>query len=144
MSARGERAALALYRLGWTAVRRLPEPVADPTIRSHAAAEVLLERYGVVTRGSVAAEQVPGGFGTLDGLFEALTLIQTGRMARIPVLLFGAEFWDGIINWQALARAGTISASDLDLIRYVETADEAWDKLATVYGFDVPDLALAG
>jgi len=67
----------------------------------------------------------PGGFGTLDELFEALTLIQTGRMARIPVLLFGAEFWDGIINWQALARAGTISASDLDLIRYVETADEA-------------------
>ena len=46
-------------------------------------------------------------------------------MARIPVLLFGAEFWDGIINWQALARAGTISATDLDLIRYVETADEA-------------------
>ena len=67
----------------------------------------------------------PGGFGTLDELFEALTLIQTGRMARIPVLLFGAEFWDGIINWQALARAGTISATDLDLIRYVETADEA-------------------
>ncbi|WP_405402009.1 LOG family protein [Paracoccus sp. Ld10] len=67
----------------------------------------------------------PGGFGTLDELFEALTLIQTGRMTRIPVLLFGAEFWDGIINWQALARAGTISASDLDLIRYVETADEA-------------------
>ena len=67
----------------------------------------------------------PGGFGTLDELFEALTLIQTGRMARIPVLLFGAEFWDGIINWQARARAGTISATDLDLIRYVETADEA-------------------
>ncbi|MFN4060704.1 MAG: LOG family protein [Paracoccus hibiscisoli] len=67
----------------------------------------------------------PGGFGTLDELFEALTLIQTGRMARIPVLLFGAEFWDGVINWQALARAGTISPSDLDLIRYVETADEA-------------------
>ncbi|WCQ99366.1 TIGR00730 family Rossman fold protein [Paracoccus aestuarii] len=67
----------------------------------------------------------PGGFGTLDELFEALTLIQTGRMARVPVLLFGAEFWDGIINWQALADAGTISPSDLDLIRYVETADEA-------------------
>lgn len=67
----------------------------------------------------------PGGFGTLDELFEALTLIQTGRMAQVPVLLFGAEFWDGIINWQALADAGTISASDLQLIRYVETADEA-------------------
>ncbi|WP_410216716.1 TIGR00730 family Rossman fold protein [Paracoccus sp. (in: a-proteobacteria)] len=67
----------------------------------------------------------PGGFGTLDELFETLTLIQTGRMARIPILLFGAAFWDGIINWQALADAGTISQSDLELIRYVETADEA-------------------
>jgi uncharacterized protein (TIGR00730 family) len=67
----------------------------------------------------------PGGFGTLDELFETLTLIQTGRMAPIPVLLFGREFWDGVINWQALADAGTISQSDLELIRYVETAEEA-------------------
>ncbi|TBN41960.1 LOG family protein [Paracoccus subflavus] len=67
----------------------------------------------------------PGGFGTLDELFEALTLIQTGRMARVPLLLFGAEFWDGIINWKGLAEAGTIHEEDLDLIRYVETAKEA-------------------
>jgi hypothetical protein len=49
----------------------------------------------------------PGGFGTLDEMFEALTLIQTGRMARVPFLLFGRAFWEGIINWQALADAGT-------------------------------------
>ncbi|SNR34385.1 LOG family protein [Paracoccus sediminis] len=67
----------------------------------------------------------PGGFGTLDELFEALTLIQTGRMARVPLLLFGAEFWEGVINWKALAEAGTISEEDLELIRYVETAEEA-------------------
>ncbi|AUH33383.1 LOG family protein [Paracoccus tegillarcae] len=67
----------------------------------------------------------PGGFGTLDELFETLTLIQTRRMSPIPVILFGGEFWDKIINWQALAEAGTISASDLDLFSYVETADEA-------------------
>jgi uncharacterized protein (TIGR00730 family) len=67
----------------------------------------------------------PGGFGTLDELFEALTLIQTGRMDAVPLLLFGRSFWDGIVNWQALAAAGTISASDLDLFRYVETAEEA-------------------
>jgi uncharacterized protein (TIGR00730 family) len=67
----------------------------------------------------------PGGFGTFDEMFETLTLIQTGRMRRIPFLLFGREFWDGIINWKALAEAGTISASDLDLFRYVETAEEA-------------------
>lgn len=67
----------------------------------------------------------PGGFGTLDEMFEALTLIQTGRMDRVPFLLFGREFWDGIINWQNLVAAGTISPEDVELFRYVETAEEA-------------------
>lgn len=67
----------------------------------------------------------PGGFGTLDELFESLTLIQTGRMKQVPVLLFGREFWETVINWQALADAGTISQVDLGLFRYVETAEEA-------------------
>ncbi|TCK99958.1 hypothetical protein BXY66_3664 [Shimia isoporae] len=67
----------------------------------------------------------PGGFGTLDELFESLTLIQTGRMHRVPFLLFGREFWEKIVNWEALADAGTISADDLDLFQFVETAEEA-------------------
>lgn len=67
----------------------------------------------------------PGGFGTLDEMFEALTLIQTGRMQRVPFLLFGRAFWEKIINWDALADAGTISPEDLDLFRFVETAEEA-------------------
>lgn len=67
----------------------------------------------------------PGGFGTMDELFEALTLIQTGRMERVPFLLFGRDFWEKIINWEALADAGTISEDDLDLFRFVETAEEA-------------------
>ncbi|GHF36788.1 LOG family protein [Seohaeicola zhoushanensis] len=67
----------------------------------------------------------PGGFGTLDEMFESLTLIQTGRMGRVPYLLFGREFWEQVINWKALAEAGTISDQDLDLFRYVETAEEA-------------------
>jgi uncharacterized protein (TIGR00730 family) len=71
----------------------------------------------------------PGGFGTLDETFEALTLIQTGRMERVPFLLFGREFWQSIINWDALADAGTISAEDLDLFRFVETADEAMNVI---------------
>ncbi|MFV0408138.1 MAG: TIGR00730 family Rossman fold protein [Paracoccus sp. (in: a-proteobacteria)] len=75
----------------------------------------------------------PGGFGTLDELFETLTLIQTGRMKRVPILLFGREFWDKVINWQALADAGTISAKDLDLFQYVETAEEA---VAIIDSFD--------
>lgn len=69
----------------------------------------------------------PGGFGTLDEMFETLTLIQTKRMKRVPFILFGRDFWETIINWQALADSGTISPEDLSLIRYVETAQEAID-----------------
>ncbi|MEO0633669.1 MAG: LOG family protein, partial [Pseudomonadota bacterium] len=71
----------------------------------------------------------PGGFGTLDELFETLTLIQTGRMERVPFLLFGRAFWDSIINWDALSDAGTISADDLDLFRFVETAEDAMREI---------------
>jgi len=67
----------------------------------------------------------PGGFGTMDELFESLTLIQTGRMQRVPFLLFGRAFWQRVINWEALADAGTISVQDLDLFRFVDSADEA-------------------
>ncbi|MGR3435864.1 MAG: LOG family protein [Shimia sp.] len=67
----------------------------------------------------------PGGFGTLDELFESLTLIQTGRMDRVPFLLFGRAFWERIVNWEALAEAGTIAASDLDLFQFVDSAEEA-------------------
>ena len=69
----------------------------------------------------------PGGFGTMDELFEALTLIQTGRMQPVPVLLFGRSFWDSILNWDALADAGTISAEDLELFSFVESAAEAME-----------------
>lgn len=71
----------------------------------------------------------PGGYGTLDELFEALTLIQTQRMEKVPVLLFHREFWDSIVNFPALAEAGTIAPEDLDLFQFVETADEAWAAL---------------
>ncbi len=71
----------------------------------------------------------PGGFGTLDEMFESLTLIQTGRMSRVPFLLFGRAFWEKIINWDALADAGTISAEDLHLFQFVETAEEAMNLI---------------
>ncbi len=72
----------------------------------------------------------PGGFGTLDELFECLTLIQTGRMQRVPVLLFGRDFWERIVNWDALCEAGTIAVADLDLFRFVDTAEEALEAMA--------------
>ncbi len=67
----------------------------------------------------------PGGFGTLDEMFEALTLIQTRRMKPIPFLLFGRDWWERIIDWQHLAQAGVIAAEDLTLFQIVETAEEA-------------------
>ncbi len=74
---------------------------------------------------AAAVTVFPGGFGTLDELFEALTLIQTGRMSPVPFVLFGEEFWRKIINWDALSDAGTISADDLKLFHFVETAEDA-------------------
>ncbi|WP_068116208.1 LOG family protein [Tropicimonas marinistellae] len=82
----------------------------------------------------------PGGFGTMDELFEALTLIQTGRMRQVPFLLFGRDFWERVIDFEALAEVGTISDDDLTLFRIVETAEEAvtaidtWDGAGTKRG----------
>jgi uncharacterized protein (TIGR00730 family) len=76
----------------------------------------------------------PGGFGTLDELFETLTLIQTHKVERIPVLLFGQAFWERVINFNALVEEGTISADDLDLFIYVETAEEAWELISEANG----------
>ena len=76
----------------------------------------------------------PGGFGTLDELFETLTLIQTGKVQPIPVLLFGRAFWERIVDFEALVEEGTISAGGLDLFVYVETAEDAWEVISQAIG----------
>lgn len=78
----------------------------------------------------------PGGFGTLDEFFETLTLIQTGRMERVPVLLFGKSFWERVINLEALAEEGTISPDDTDLFTVVDSAEEGWEVVSKFYGLD--------
>ncbi|ATP11722.1 3-isopropylmalate dehydrogenase [Bartonella henselae] len=75
----------------------------------------------------------PGGFGTLDELFETLTLIQTGRMKRVPILLFGKEFWDNVINFDYLSAQGTISPSDVDLVKFVDAAAQAFEEIRCFY-----------
>jgi uncharacterized protein (TIGR00730 family) len=70
---------------------------------------------------------MPGGFGTLDELFEAITLIQTKKIGRFPIVLVGTTFWSGLIDWVKtvlIEREATVSASDLDLIKIVDTEDE--------------------
>lgn len=78
----------------------------------------------------------PGGFGTLDELFETLTLIQTGRSGRLPVLLFGEAFWRQLIDFDLLVDEGFIAAEDLGLFSFVETAEQAWDEIAGFYGLN--------
>jgi uncharacterized protein (TIGR00730 family) len=78
----------------------------------------------------------PGGFGTFDEFFELLTLIQTGKMKPMPILLFGREFWNRIVNFDALADEGVINRADLRLFHWVETAEEAWELVREFYSLD--------
>ncbi len=78
----------------------------------------------------------PGGFGTMDELFETLTLIQTDRMDPVPVILFGESFWRRVINFEALAEEGTIGPDDTKLFSFVDTAEEGWAAIAEFYGLE--------
>ena len=75
----------------------------------------------------------PGGFGTFDELFELLTLIQTGKIQPIPVLLYGRAFWERVVNFEALVEEGVISAKDLSIFTYCETAEEGWEHVQAFY-----------
>ena len=88
---------------------------------------------------AVALVCFPGGFGTLDELFEVLTLVQTGKSRMRPVLLFGRDFWSRLIDFELLMETGMISPGDVELFHFVETAEEAWAWLAKEYGYDLPD-----
>ncbi len=75
----------------------------------------------------------PGGFGTFDEMFELLTLVQTGKVRPLPILLFGRDFWSRMVNFEGLVEEGVISPHDLDLIHWSEDADEAWDFVSRFY-----------
>ncbi|CAN5571902.1 TIGR00730 family Rossman fold protein [soil metagenome] len=79
----------------------------------------------------------PGGFGTLDEMFEVLTLIQTGKCRRRPIMLVGREFWTRLINFEMLIETGMINPRDIALFHFVETAEEAWAVLEAEYGADM-------
>jgi len=85
----------------------------------------------------------PGGFGTFDELFELLTLIQTGKIQPIPVLLYGKEFWQRVVNFEALVEEGVVSAKDLDIFTYCETAEEGWECVQRFYQDRSLDIGLA-
>lgn len=81
----------------------------------------------------------PGGFGTLDELFDALTLRQTNRMQAIPIILFGPAYWDSVIDFQLLADEGVVSDHDLTLLSYAETPEEAWGIITKFHGHPPAD-----
>ena len=80
---------------------------------------------------SVAAVFFPGGFGTLDELFELLTLCQTEMKTKIPIILFGKQYWNKVINFDYLADLGLIEDKHLNLFQYADTAAEAWEIIKT-------------
>ena len=75
----------------------------------------------------------PGGYGTFDEAFELLTLVQTGKVAPLPILFFGREFWERVVDFDALVEEGVISPDDLNLFKFVETAEEAWREVCAYY-----------
>jgi uncharacterized protein (TIGR00730 family) len=78
---------------------------------------------------------MPGGFGTMDELFEAITLIQTGKIARFPIVLVGSDYWGGLLEWieKTMLKNGNISPEDLKLYRVVDTAEEAAEHIFRFY-----------
>lgn len=81
----------------------------------------------------------PGGFGTFDEFFELLTLVQTGKIEPMPILLFGKAFWERVVNFEELMLEGVISPKDLDLFQFVETAEEAWREISIFYELEACD-----
>jgi uncharacterized protein (TIGR00730 family) len=75
----------------------------------------------------------PGGFGTLDELFEVITLVQTRKAKPVPIVLFGSSYWKRLFNFEVLVEEGAISPEDLDLLTYVDEPQEAWDAICKFY-----------
>jgi len=108
-----------------------PNPYVTPSLSFQFHYFALRKMHFLLRARALAA--FPGGFGTFDELFELLTLIKTGKIKPIPVLLFGREFWEKVVNFQALVDEGVVSQRDLGIFTYVETAEEAWDVVRAFY-----------
>jgi len=80
----------------------------------------------------------PGGFGTLDELFEALTLVQTGKMERIPIIVFGRDYWSRVLDLDFMVQTGTVSPGDPGLMRWADTAEQAWEIIRSFHAARSP------
>ncbi|WEJ98578.1 MAG: TIGR00730 family Rossman fold protein [Candidatus Sphingomonas phytovorans] len=116
-----------------------PNPYVTPSLSFQFHYFALRKMHFLLHARALAA--FPGGFGTFDELFELLTLIQTGKIKPIPVLLFGRDFWNRVVNFEALVEEGVVSARDLNIFTFVETAEEAWQVVQDFYRDDPDRLA---
>jgi len=110
---------------------QLPNPYVTPSLSFQFHYFALRKMHFLIHARAVAV--FPGGFGTFDEAFELLTLIQTGKVKPLPIVFFGREFWNRVIDFEALVEEGTIAPDDLKLFEFVETAEEAWRYVCNYY-----------
>ena len=120
---------------------QLPNPSVTPSLSLQFHYFALRKMHFLIRARAVAV--FPGGFGTFDECFELLTLIQTGKVKPLPIMLFGREFWERVMSFEGLVEEGTIAPDDLDLFKFVETAEEAWDHVCDHYSASAPELGCA-
>lgn len=110
---------------------RKPNPYATPELSFQFCSFAVRKMLFVAN--SRAFVVFPGGFGTMDEFFEVLTLIQTGKKERIPLILVGKEFWNDILDFSSFAKWGYIEDEDINLFKFADTAQEIWDIIADFY-----------
>ena len=110
---------------------QLPNPYVTPSLSFQFHYFALRKMHFLLRARAVAV--FPGGFGTFDEMFELLTLIQTGKVRPLPILLYGRDFWERVVNFDALVEEGVISERDLDLLTWCETAEEGWGHVCDYY-----------
>jgi uncharacterized protein (TIGR00730 family) len=118
---------------------QLPNPYVTPGLSFQFHYFALRKMHFLLRARAIAI--FPGGFGTMDEAFELLTLIQTGKMKPLPILFFGRDYWQRIVDFEALAEEGTISPDDLELFRFAETAEEGWQYICDHYAGSEQDLS---
>jgi len=110
---------------------QLPNPYVTPDLSFQFHYFALRKMHFLLRARAVAV--FPGGYGTFDEMFELLTLIQTGKVRPLPILLFGRDYWNKVVNFDAMVDEGVISPHDLDLLHWSEDAGEAWDYVMSYY-----------
>jgi uncharacterized protein (TIGR00730 family) len=110
---------------------QMPNPYVTPDLSFQFHYFALRKMHFLLRARAVAV--FPGGFGTFDEMFELLTLVQTGKVRPLPIILFGKEYWDRVMNLDAMVEEGVIAPHDLDLIHWSEDAHEAWDFVTQYY-----------